>query len=140
MSDILKLPLVREYLSAATEIYRKGWAERNGGNISLILDGDFSELPVKASYPLGIDRADDRQVPPDSGAAAKYLKNVEPYPEESLALLSIKSDRAELLWVSVKAAGPAASLRPIYFATVPVWRLTRTTGLSCTPMPLILWR
>lgn len=110
MSDILKLPLVREYLSDATEIYRKGWAERNGGNISLILDGDFSELPVKASYPLGIDpglMTDRYLLITGSG---KYLKNVEPFPEESLALLSIKSDRAELLWGLSKGGRPSSEL------------------------------
>jgi rhamnulose-1-phosphate aldolase len=110
MTDILSHPLVREYLRAATELYRKGWAERNGGNLSMILDCDFHELPVKASFPLafGPGLMTGRYLL--ITGSGKYLKNVEPFPEDSLALLRIQEDRAELLWGLSGGGRPSSEL------------------------------
>ena len=37
MKDILKAPFVREMCKTASNMYRLGWDERNGGNISYLL-------------------------------------------------------------------------------------------------------
>ena len=38
MKDILTAPWMVEMIRTATEMYAHGWDERNGGNISLLLD------------------------------------------------------------------------------------------------------
>ena len=39
MKDILTAPWMVEMIRTATNMYDHGWDERNGGNISLLLDG-----------------------------------------------------------------------------------------------------
>ena len=38
MNDILTAPWMVEMIRTATNMYNHGWDERNGGNISLLLD------------------------------------------------------------------------------------------------------
>lgn len=38
MRDILTAPFMVEMIRTATNMYNHGWDERNGGNISLLLD------------------------------------------------------------------------------------------------------
>ena len=38
MKDILTAPFMVEMIRTATNMYDHGWDERNGGNISLLLD------------------------------------------------------------------------------------------------------
>ena len=38
MKDILTAPFVREMCETTANMYRLGWDERNGGNISYLLD------------------------------------------------------------------------------------------------------
>ena len=39
MKDILTAPFMVEMIRTTTNMYDHGWDERNGGNISLMLDG-----------------------------------------------------------------------------------------------------
>ena len=38
MKDILTAPFVQEMMQTTANMYRLGWDERNGGNISYMLD------------------------------------------------------------------------------------------------------
>ena len=38
MKDILTAPFMVEMIRTTTNMYNHGWDERNGGNISLLLD------------------------------------------------------------------------------------------------------
>ena len=38
MKDILTAPFMAEMIRTTTNMYNHGWDERNGGNISLLLD------------------------------------------------------------------------------------------------------
>ena len=38
MKDILTAPFVKELMETTANMYRLGWDERNGGNISYLLD------------------------------------------------------------------------------------------------------
>ena len=40
MKDIMTAPFMVEMIRTTTEMYRHGWDERNGGNISLKLNKD----------------------------------------------------------------------------------------------------
>ena len=105
MKDILKAPFVREMCEATANMYRLGWDERNGGNISYLLDEDevkeYLDLnKVIRTIPTGFDAT------PLIGkvfivtGTGKYFKNVIYSPETNLGIIRIAKDgtTAELLW------------------------------------------
>lgn len=105
MKDILTAPFVEEMKRATANMYRLGWDERNGGNISYLLD----EAEV-AEY-LDLENV-IRTIPASFSApelagkifivtgTGKYFKNVEVDPETNLGIIRITADgsSAELLW------------------------------------------
>ena len=105
MKDIFKAPFVEEMKNTCANMYRLGWDERNGGNISYMLE----EAEV-AEY-LDINSC-IRAIPLNFNATAligkifivtgtgKYFKNVEKDPERNLGIVRIAKDgtTAELLW------------------------------------------
>ena len=105
MKDILTAPFVVEMIRTTTNMYNHGWDERNGGNISLLLD----ESEVKAYLDLS---AVIRSIPTGFSApeldgkfflvtgTGKYFKNVQYAPEVNLGLVRITDggETAELLW------------------------------------------
>ena len=105
MKDILSAPFVKELCATASNMYRLGWDERNGGNISLMLEeaevGEYLDLDnVLRTIPTGFDAK------PLIGklflvtGTGKYFKNIEPDPENNLGIIRIAADgtTAELLW------------------------------------------
>ena len=105
MKDILTAPFVEEMRRTAANMYRLGWDERNGGNISYMLEeAEVREyLDVDAplrTIPTGFDAL------PLAGkifivtGTGKYFKNVDPDPETNLGIIKISADgsAAELLW------------------------------------------
>ncbi len=105
MKDIFTAPFVKEMRKTTANMYRLGWDERNGGNISCLLDeaeaGEYLDLnKVIRTIPLGFDAA------PIAGrmfivtGAGKYFKNVDADPETNLGIVRIASDgkSAGLLW------------------------------------------
>ncbi len=105
MKDILTAPFLIEMCKTTANMYRLGWDERNGGNVSyLIPEEEVKEyLDVKKVI---------RRIPTGFKAEAlagkyfivtgtgKYFKNVESDPETNLGVLRISEDgeAAELLW------------------------------------------
>ena len=60
MKDILTAPFMTEMIRTATNMYAHGWDERNGGNISLLLDeadvSDYVNLnAVIRTIPTGFE-------------------------------------------------------------------------------------
>ena len=105
MKDILTAPFMTEMIRTATNMYDHGWDERNGGNISLLLDeADVAEyLDIKnviRTLPTGFEApALDGKYFLVTGTG-KYFKNVQYAPEVDLGLVRL-ADRgavAELLW------------------------------------------
>ena len=105
MKDILTAPFVKEMCDTTANMYRLGWDERNGGNISYMLDekevGEYLDLNnVIREIPTGF------QAEPLIGkifivtGTGKYFKNVEKDPENNLGIIRIAKDgtTAELLW------------------------------------------
>ena len=105
MKDIFSAPFIREMGKTASNMYRLGWDERNGGNISYRLReeevGEYLDLgKVIREIPIGFDApslAGEIFVVTGTG---KYFKNVEDDPETNLGVIRIKKDgkTAELLW------------------------------------------
>ena len=105
MKDILTAPFVQEMMQTTANMYRLGWDERNGGNISYMLDekevGEYLDLgKVIRTIPTGFDAK------PLIGkifivtGTGKYFKNVRFDPENNLGIIRIAEDgtTAELLW------------------------------------------
>lgn len=105
MKDILTAPFVKEMCDTTANMYRLGWDERNGGNISYLLDteevSEYLELNhVIRTIPLGFDASavvDKVFIVTGTG---KYFKNVKDDPENNLGIIRISADgqNAELLW------------------------------------------
>lgn len=92
-------------MQTTANMYRLGWDERNGGNISYMLDekevGEYLDLTkVIRTIPTGFDAK------PLIGkifivtGTGKYFKNVQFDPENNLGIIRIAEDgtTAELLW------------------------------------------
>lgn len=105
MKNILEAPFVTEMRNVTSNMYRLGWDERNGGNISYILDekevGKYLDLDnVIRTIPIGFN------APTLVGkifivtGTGKYFKNVYDDPANNLGILRIANDgsTAELLW------------------------------------------
>lgn len=105
MKDILKAPFVVEMGQTTANMYRLGWDERNGGNISYLLDekevGEYLDLnKVIRVIPTGFDATELIGKIFIVTGTGKYFKNVQNDPETNLGIVRIAKDgkNAELLW------------------------------------------
>ncbi len=105
MKNIFEAPFVKEMCSTTANMYRLGWDERNGGNISYMIDeaqaSEYLDLErVIRTIPIGF-KADSLigRIFIVTGTG-KYFKNVEGDPETNLGIIRIAKDgeTAELLW------------------------------------------
>ena len=105
MKDILQETWMAEMIRTLTNMYQHGWDERNGGNVSMLLEEtQVSECldtgKVIRTIPTGFP------VPELAGryflvtGTGKYFKNVQYAPEVNLGIVRITAagDEAELLW------------------------------------------
>ena len=102
---VMKAPFVEKMRETTANMYRLGWDERNGGNISYLLDegevGEYLDLSsVVRTITLGFDAkalAGKLFIVTGTG---KYFKNVDADPETNLGIVRITADgrNAELLW------------------------------------------
>ena len=105
MKDILSAPYMVEMIRTLTNMYAHGWDERNGGNVSLLLDeaevAEYVDLnAVIREIPTGFDApAMDGKYFLVTGAG-KYFKNVQYDPASNLGLIRITDygRTARLLW------------------------------------------
>ncbi len=105
MKDILTAPFMTEMIRTITNMYAHGWDERNGGNVSLMLDenevSEYLDLnKIISEIPVGFT------APKLSGnyflvtGTGKYFKNVQYDPAKNMGLfrLNKSGNTAELLW------------------------------------------
>ena len=111
MKDILNAKFMREMCLTASNMYRLGWDERNGGNISYMLeesevagyldtDKVLREIPV-----MGVNSVDADLSPLEGRiflvtGTGKYFKNVEKDPSVNLGIVKIGKGggSVQLLW------------------------------------------
>ena len=111
MKNILTAPFVEEMRKTTANMYRLGWDERNGGNISYLLDenevAEYLDLnKVIRTIPLMGVNAAEFDSSPLAGkifivtGTGKYFKNVDDDPETNLGIVRIapKNKGVELLW------------------------------------------
>ena len=104
--DFVESRFVKEMCEITANMYRQGWDERNGGNISWMIDRDDVRefIPVEKKI---------RSIPLDFAApeivrnkfflvtgTGKYFKNVAKDPANNLGLVKISKDgkEAALIW------------------------------------------
>ena len=105
MKDIFTAPFVEEMRKTTANMYRLGWDERNGGNISYLLEteevAEYLDLNnVIRTIPLGFDATAIIGKIFIVTGTGKYFKNVMDDPETNLGIVRIAADgqTAELLW------------------------------------------
>ncbi len=105
MKNILEAKFMVEFIKTVTNMYRLGWDERNGGNVSLMLDEE--EIKDYVDVKKVIRTMDTGFASPKLNGkiflvtgTGKYFKNVEFAPEVNLGIVHLVEDgtRAELLW------------------------------------------
>lgn len=111
MKNILEAPFLKEFVATASNMYRLGWDERNGGNISYLLKEeevaeylDLSRviriIPFAGVHNTSFDAA------PLAGkiflvtGTGKYFKNIEKDPANNIGIVRISANgkEVELLW------------------------------------------
>ncbi|MBR6954071.1 MAG: rhamnulose-1-phosphate aldolase [Clostridia bacterium] len=105
MKNILEAPFMVEMIRTATNMYAHGWDERNGGNISLMLEeaavAEYLDLhSVLRTIPTGFTApALEGRIFLVTGTG-KYFKNVQYAPEVNLGIVRLQDQgrRADLLW------------------------------------------
>lgn len=119
MNDIKKSAFITEICKTADNMYRLGWDERNGGNMSVILPAD----EVAAYIDIDIDSA-ERVLPIDFDASflsgmifavtgtGKYFKNVLDDPENNLGIIRVNPDGKSIsvLWGFADGGRPTSEL------------------------------
>ena len=105
MEDIFTAPFLKEMGETTANMYRLGWDERNGGNISYLLDenevGRYLDLnKVIRGIPIGFNGAALAGKIFIVTGTGKYFKNVQKDPESNLGIIRVSADgnTAELLW------------------------------------------
>ncbi len=106
MSELItNIPFIKELAETADNMYKHGWDERNGGNISyLIPEEEVAEYidinHVKRTIPLSFNAKELVGKYFLVTGTGKYFKNVNGDPETNLGLFRIAKDglNAELLW------------------------------------------
>lgn len=105
MKDIRKAPFMVDFIRTVTNMYDHGWDERNGGNVSLLLENmqlsEYLDLNnVIRTIPTGFDAPELIGKCFLVTGTGKYFKNVQYDPENNLGIVRIGKDgrTAELLW------------------------------------------
>ncbi|QXN86049.1 rhamnulose-1-phosphate aldolase [Tetragenococcus halophilus] len=119
--DILKAPFVEEMVDITTNMYRLGWDERNGGNISYLLTEeqlslylDVEQVFREIKLPFNANELAGRYfIVTGSG---KYFKNVSRAPSDNLGVIRVSKDgnSVQVLWGLDNDAMPTSEL-PSHF-------------------------
>ncbi|TKI24184.1 rhamnulose-1-phosphate aldolase [Bacillus pumilus] len=115
--DILKAPFLQEMTKTTANLYRLGWDERNGGNISYLLKEDevaeyLDVNDVKRTVPMIFDGAELAGKYFIVTGSGKYFKNVIDEPAVSLGIIRITEDgkSLDILWGLEEGGVPTSEL------------------------------
>ncbi|EIA21236.1 rhamnulose-1-phosphate aldolase [Listeria fleischmannii subsp. coloradonensis] len=121
MNQIENAPFILEMVETTSNLYRLGWDERNGGNISYLLSAEDITPFLDVTKTI-------RNIPMDFDGSAligkyflvtgsgKYFKNVQKAPRENLGIIRVAADgkSVDLLWGLENGAVPTSEL-PSHF-------------------------
>lgn len=132
MKNILEAPFMVETVRTLTNLYRLGWDERNGGNLSVLLEEEQVAEYLDTGKVI-------RDIPMTFDASAivgklflvtgtgKYFKNVQYDPAHNLGIIKIGKDgkTAHLIWGYTDGGRPTSEL--------PAHLLSHITRLAIDP-------
>ena len=105
MKDILTYPVLIEVCDIIDKMYQLGWDERNGGNVSYLLDeNELSEYldlsKIIRTYSLNFDASELKGKYFLATGTGKYFRNTKKDPETNLGIFRVSDDglNAELIW------------------------------------------
>ena len=104
MKDILTAPFMAEMIRTTTNMYNHGWDERNGGNISLLLDEaevqEYLDMQPIRTLETGFEAPELNEKIFLVTGTGKYFKNVQVAPEVNLGIVRLADNgrEAEVLW------------------------------------------
>lgn len=134
---ILESFFVKEMVRTTSNMYRLGWDERNGGNISYLLKeeevGKYLDLTqVKRMINIDFDCSELAGSYFIVTGSGKYFKNMEYAPEDSLGVIRIGKDgkTVELLWGFNDGGVPTSEL--------PSHLMSHISRLSVDPLNRIV--
>jgi len=117
MKDVVNAKFVQEMIEVTSNMYRLGWDERNGGNVSYLLDeAQVAEVldihHVIRTLPLAFDASQLVGRYFIATGSGKYFKNVASNPSECLGIFRIAKDgrTLELLWGFDNDSKPTSEL------------------------------
>lgn len=115
--EILKAPFLQEMTKTTENLYRLGWDERNGGNISYLLKEDevaeyLDVNDVKRTVPMIFDGAELAGKYFIVTGSGKYFKNVIDAPAVNLGIIRITEDgkSLDILWGLEDGGVPTSEL------------------------------
>ena len=112
-----KIPFVREMMEVTRNMWEMGWGERNGGNISYLLEEeivkryiDVQAVKRRVSLPFPVLELIGKYF--IVTGTGKYFKNVVMNPEENLGVVRVgeEGDAIELLWGYKDGSLPTSEL------------------------------
>lgn len=119
--DILTAEFTQEMMKTTANLYRLGWDERNGGNISYLLKEEevipFLDIShVKRTMPIHFDASELAGQYFIVTGSGKYFKNVIDKPAENLGVIRVTEDgkAVDVLWGFEDGGGPTSEL-PTHF-------------------------
>jgi len=109
--------LINEIIKTSGDMARRGWAESNGGNISLRLNPEnyayFNEFQPKSDWvklPIAMPEiSGERFLVTGTG---RFLRNIEVFPEKNIGVIEIdqKGEAWQLLWGYEPVGAPTSEL------------------------------
>ncbi|RYJ15891.1 rhamnulose-1-phosphate aldolase [Rahnella variigena] len=115
--NINEAPFIKEMCDITLKLWEKGWAERNGGNISYLLKEeevapylDTQQVISEVALPMPFPELKNK-IFMVSGSG-KYFRNVIKNPADTLIILKISEDgkRYQQLWGLVNGGCPTSEL------------------------------
>src|SRR5690554_6404416 len=105
MKNITEAPFILDLCNITDNMYRLGWDERNGGNISCLLEEDIIKeyldtTKVTRNIPINFDASELSEKYFLVTGTGEYFRQVANDPEKSLGIIRISNDgfSAELIW------------------------------------------
>lgn len=134
--NINDVRIIKEFISICAEGYRKGWHERNGGNLSYRMkDSEVQEVLPFLKSEDAVESLDiGTEVPKLAGeyfivtGSGKHMRNVPICPEENICIIKVSADGTQfkILW-GLSAGGRPTSELPTHLMNHEIKKI-KTNG------------
>ncbi|EUJ25825.1 Rhamnulose-1-phosphate aldolase [Listeria grayi] len=119
--NIEQAPFIREIVETTSNLYRLGWDERNGGNITYLLNEEeltpyLDITEAKRNIPMEFDGSALSGKYFLATGSGKYFKNVASAPSQNLGIIRVAKDgkSIDVLWGLENGSLPTSEL-PAHF-------------------------